>query len=60
MVTLFELCRINHSWCKDSRIDIQFEDEEFIDDNFIPIETALKELGDREVAWFVEDLVVLV
>ena len=59
-VTLFELYSINYGWCKDACIDIHFEDEEAISYNLIPIETALKELGDREVAWFVDDLVVLV
>lgn len=59
-MTLFELHSINYGWCKDTCIDIHFEDEEAISYNLIPIETALKELGDREVAWFVDDLVVLV
>lgn len=58
-MTLFELHSINYGWCKDTCIDFHFGDEG-ISKNLIPIETALKEFGDREVSWFVEDLVVLV
>lgn len=58
-MTLFELRSINYGWCKDTCIDIHFEDEG-ISYNPIPIETALREFGDREVCWFFDDLVVLV
>lgn len=59
-MTLFELYSINFGWCKDTCIDIYFQYQETLSYNLVPIETALREYGDREVVWFVDDLVVLV